>query len=370
VLVEASSDDLRGRSALRRPRAHRHVDGPRGPVAVDIGFIVCNRETYPRFFALLDALGVPTRATTMSFGVHSAESEWATSGTFAEPRFTARVLGFLAQARRDVGGDLARATTLDEYLAARRVDDEVRARFVRPLAAALWSISAERSGEFPAETWLAYLERHGMLRPVGSFEWRTIVGGARRYVDALLASLDAQVLVDTPVQRVARVESGVEIDGRRFDGAVLALHADQTLALLADASDEERELLGAFRFADNHVVLHQDERFLPRRARAAWNYDGRTVTYWMNRLQGHADGATYLVTLDPRGDARPAGVLFETTMAHPQLDRAALRAQSSLWRIQGARRLAFAGAWCGYGFHEDGVRAGEDAAARLARGLA
>jgi len=368
--------------AAPRPGGHAHtvdVDGPHGAVAIDVGFIVCNRATYPRFFGLLDALGVATRPTSMSFSTRDGDREWATSGaaTLREPRFTAAVMRFLAQARRDAGGALVRATTLDEYLVARRVDDDVRARFARPLAAALWSVAAERSGDFPAETWLRYLDAHGMLRPLGSLTWHTIAGGSRRYVDALIAATPLTLWTDTPARRLHRDAHGVtvETDGaqpgaHRFDAAVVALHADAALALLAEPSDDERAVLGAVRFADNRVLLHQDPAFLPRRARASWNYGAGTVTYWMNRLQGLDDGATYLVTLDPRGDARPADVLLEVTMAHPQLDRPALDALRWLWRIQGARQVTFAGAWCGFGFHEDGARAGEDAAARLARSLA
>jgi uncharacterized protein len=365
------------------PRAGGHVqtidvDGPHGPVAVDVGFIVCNRETYPRFFAMLDELGVATRPTSMSFSVEVGGEVWSSRGR-GPVRLLVEVVRFLRQARRDVGSGLARATSLDEYLAARRVPAEVRDRLVIPLASALWSIAPARCGEFPAETYLRFLDRHGMLRPIGSFQWHTIAGGSRRYVDALLARLPATVWTSSPVRRVERDGRGVtvEVDGahagaHRFDRAIVATHADQALGLLADRDDDERRALGGFGYGDNRVVLHGDPSYLPSRGlRASWNYAtrgaGATVTYWMNRLQGLPDEPTFLVTMDPVGAAAPGDVLHATTMTHPRFDRAAIAAQRELARLQGARRTYFAGAHLGYGFHEDGVRSGEDAAACLLR---
>jgi predicted NAD/FAD-binding protein len=367
--------------AAARPGGHVHtidVDGPRGPIAVDLGFIVCNRETYPRFFAILDELGVATHPTSMSFSVKVGDDEWSSRGR-GRIRFLVEVLRFLRQARRDVGSGLARATTLDEYLAARRVAPELRDRLVIPLASALWSIAPERCGEFPAETYLRFLDRHGMLRPIGSFQWHTIAGGSRRYVDALVARLPATIWTSSPVRSVARDGRGVTVEvggghagAHRFDRAIVATHADDALALLADADGDERRVLAGFGYGDNRIVLHGDETYLPSRpVRASWNYAtagaGATVTYWMNRLQGLPDAPTLLVTMDPTGAAAPRGVLHATTMAHPRFDRAAIAAQRELPRLQGARRTYFAGAHLGYGFHEDGVRSGEDAAARLLR---
>jgi uncharacterized protein len=218
-----------------------------------------------------------------------------------------------------------------------------------------------------------------MLRPIGSFQWHTIAGGSRRYVDALLARLPAAPWTSSPVRRVERDGHGVTVEiggahpgSHRFDRAIVATHADQALALLGDADDEERRVLGGFGYGDNRVVLHGDADFLPARGlRASWNYAtrgaGATVTYWMNRLQGLAGAPTLLVTMDPVGAAAPRDVLHATTMAHPRFDRSAIAAQREMPRLQGARRTYFAGAHLGYGFHEDGVRSGEDAAARLLR---
>jgi len=373
------------------PRAGGHVytvdvDG----VAVDLGFIVHNRERYPHFTALLDELAIPTRPTQMAFSVADGGREWGSaslSALFADRRalvdprhwrFLTEVLAFLYRARRDVRGPHAAGATLDEYLAARRVSRQVRDHFVVPLAAALWSLAPERCGDFPAVSYLAFLEQHGMLSPVRPLAWRTIVGGSRRYVDALIAKLHARgrfaLELGTPVTAVDRDATGVTVTSargrRRYDRIVLATHADAALALLADADAEERTALGAFRYSRNRTVLHTDRSFLPARpaAHASWNYvaDPDTarvaVTYSMTRLQGLPD-APYLVTLNPRRE--PAGILHETWFDHPQLDRAALAAQGLLARLSGARRTYFAGAHLGFGFHEDGMRAGKAAAARL-----
>jgi predicted NAD/FAD-binding protein len=381
--------------AAARPGGHVYTVDADG-LAVDLGFIVCNRQRYPELFRMLGELGIATRPTTMSFSVAIPDDageplEWGSASlgaVFADRRrlldrrhwrFLVEVLGFVRRARRDVAAGVARGASLDDYLARRRTSRELRERFVVPLAAALWSLAPERCGAFPAETFLGFLDHHGMLRPVRPPAWHTIVGGSRRYVDALLARLQATgrfaLELATPVTTVARDAGGVTLVAggreRRCDRIILATHADTALALLARPSAAERRVLGAFRYSENRTVLHTDRRFLPRRpaAHASWNYvadpDGSAVavTYSMTRLQGLPD-APYLVTLNPR--TRPANVLHEVTFRHPQLDRAALVAQAELPELGLAHRTCYAGAYLGFGFHEDGMRAGLAAAARVA----
>ena len=377
----AGTHDVAVFEAAARPGGHVYtVDG------IDLGFIVCNRERYPHFCRLLDELGVATRPTAMSFSVSHGGLEWASDAPFADRRrlvdprhwrFLGEVLGFLRRARRDLDGPLVAGATLDDYLAARRVSGELRERFVVPLAAALWSLAPDHCGAFPAETYLRFLDQHGMLSPIRPLAWRTVVGGSRRYVDALVERLRARRValhLATPVDAVDRDAAGVTVvaSGRehRYDRIILATHADTALALLARPTDAERAALGAFRYSRNRTVLHTDRSFLPRHAaaHAAWNYvaDPDTsqvsVTYSMTRLQGLAD-APYLVTLNPRRE--PIHILHETVFDHPQLDRAALAAQGAVARLGGAHRTHFAGAHLGFGFHEDGMRAGLAAAASL-----
>jgi predicted NAD/FAD-binding protein len=373
------------------------VPGARGPVAVDVGFIVCNRDTYPRFFQLLDTLGVRTQPTSMAFSVAAPDDdlEWGSAGLramFADPRLLGRarhwrllleVFRFLRRARRDDASGATVGRSLDEYLAQTRTPADVRAHFVVPLAAALWSLAPARCGEFPAETYVAFLRQHGMLNPGRQLDWHTIVGGSGAYVAAVERALragGAEIVVGQPVRAIQRRSGGVaiELDGgaRVVDRVVLATHADVALALLGDASDQERSALGAFSYSPNLTVLHRDTAVMPQRraAWASWNYrrvPGPTgdaevaVTYWMNALQALPDEQPLLVTLNPRAPIAPHLTLHTEHFRHPQFHRAALRAQAEIGALQGQRRTYFAGAHLGYGFHEDGLRAGELAAGRL-----
>jgi hypothetical protein len=381
--------------AAARPGGHVYtVDA--GGVAVDMGFIVHNRENYPRFCAMLDELGVPTRPTTMSFSVSHDGLEWGSeslSALFAQRRrlvdprhwkLLVDVLALLRRGRRDLpklhAMPAARTESLDEYLARVGVSREVRERFVVPLAAALWSLAPEHCGEFPAVSYFKFLDQHGMLSPLRPLAWRTIEGGSQRYIDALLARLPVALRLATPVTRIDRPRIDrrgavtIVAGGReeRFDRAIVATHANTALALLAQPTSEERRVLGAFRYSTNRVVLHTDRSFLPaaRAAHASWNYvadpDGArvAVTYSMTKLQGlpgAGAGLPYLVTLNPRRE--PSGVIHDVTFQHPQLDRLALAAQAEVAQLPGP--VQFAGAHLGFGFHEDGMRAGELAVARL-----
>ena len=373
--------------AAARPGGHVYTVDTDG-VAVDMGFIVHNRDNYPHFCALLDELGVATRPTTMAFSVAlpGDDLEWGSeslAAMFADRRrlvdrrhwrFLVEVVRFLAHARRDLGSGLVARASLDDYLEARRVVADVRERFVVPLAAALWSLAPARCGAFPAETYLRFLANHGMLRTSRPLPWHTIAGGSRTYVDALVAQLrtrGAVVHTSTPVTRIHRDARGVTVvaaSEHRFDRIVVATHADTALALLDAPSELEARTLGAFRYSRNRTVLHTDRSFLPSRLHAAWNYVGDpdgdrvAVTYSMTRLQGLPD-APYLVTLNPRRE--PARIHHEVWLDHPQLDRAALAAQPYLAHAGAPHRTYYAGAHAGFGFHEDGMRAGLAAAARL-----
>jgi len=388
----AGSHDVTLYEAAAQPGGHVHtveLDG----IAVDMGFIVCNRERYPLFFRMLAELGIATRPTTMSFSVALPHTglEWGSASLtamfadrrrIASPRhwrFLAGVLAFVRRARLDLDRGVAARLSLDDYIALRGLGPELRDQFLVPLAAALWSLAPDRCGEFPAETFLRFLDQHGMLRPVRPLAWRTVVGGSRRYVDALLAALPRDrftLRLSTPVARIARDASGVTVTAggsdHRHDRLILATHADTALALLAAPTADERRVLGAFRYSTNRTVLHRDRRFLPQRAaaHASWNYvaDPDTaqvaVTYSMTRLQGLPDDPPYLVTLNPRRD--PDHVLHEVTFEHPQFDRAALAAQTELSRIGRELHTTYAGAHFGFGFHEDGLRSGLAAAASIA----
>jgi len=390
--VLASAHDVTLFEAAPRAGGHVYtVDTDAGPV--DMGFIVHNREHYPQFCALLDRLGIASRPTTMAFSVADGSREWGSgslSAMFADRRnlasprhwrFLVRVVRFLAQARRDLAGSVLATHSLAEYLELRDVPRDVRDHFVIPLAAALWSLAPALCGAFPASTYFAFLDQHGMLAPDQPLAWHTIVGGSRCYVDALLADLQRRrftLELATPVRSIARANGitlATDRGPHRFDRVIVATHADTALALLADPTPAERAALAAFRYSHNRTVLHTDRTFLPRHpaAHAAWNYvaDPDTarvaVTYSMTRLQGLPD-RPYLVTLNPRRE--PRGILHEVDFTHPQFDRDALAARDALVGLAGTLGTYYAGAHFGFGFHEDGLRAGTEAAHRLIADLA
>ena len=390
----AGAHDLTIFEAAPRAGGHVYTVEANG-VAIDMGFIVHNRARYPQFTALLRELKIETRPTTMSFSVADGELEWGSgslSAMFADRRrlasprhwrFLVEVVRFLARAKRDLDSTLVAETSLDEYLAARATSRDLREHFAIPLAAALWSTAQDRCGEFPAITYLSFLDQHGMLSPWQPLPWHTIVGGSKRYVDALLALLALRpgrfaLELATPIQTIVRDATGVTLlaNGRerRFDRVILATHADTALELLAEPTADERAALGAFEYSVNRTVLHTDRTFLPSRAaaHASWNYVADpdsarvNVTYSMTQLQG-LPNAPYLVTLNPRRE--PRGVLHEVEFTHPQFDRRALAARAQLVRIAGTHHTYYAGAHFGFGFHEDGLQSGHAAAMRLVADL-
>ncbi|MGE0859644.1 MAG: NAD(P)/FAD-dependent oxidoreductase [Gammaproteobacteria bacterium] len=360
------------------------VDDAGRELAIDTGFIVYNARNYPNLVALFDLLDVPTRASDMSFAasLDGGRFEYAggdLAGLFAQPsnllrgrfwRMLRDVLRFYREAPGYLAGPAAE-WSLGELLARHGYSREFARDHLLPMAAAIWSASAEDIGAYPARTFIRFCDNHGLLQLSDRPQWRTVVGGSRTYVARLRESLSGAVHVGVPVTRVERGPRGPHVttaDGvtSAFDHVVLATHADQSLALLADASRDERRRLSAFRYAPNRAMLHTDRRLMPRRRRAwsSWNFladDTRSelcVSYWMNRLQSLDSARDWFVTLNPSVEPDPAQCHFTTTYAHPQFDAAAIAAQDTLWDIQGQRGTWFCGAWCGYGFHEDGLQAG------------
>lgn len=367
-----------------------HVDGR--DHAVDSGFIVHNRAHYPLLSRLFGTLGVATQPTTMSFSVHSDASgvEYnATSldGLFcqrrnlASPRFlgmVADLLRFYRNAPRLLE-EAGEGPTLGEYLERHRYGAAFRDEHLVPMASALWSSPPRQVLAFPARYLATFMANHHMLQVAGRPQWRVVQGGSRRYVEALQARWRVQVRTGTPVRQVVRHADGVEVrddaGADRFDHVVLACHSDQALGLLADADGAERAVLGAIAYQSNEAVLHTDVRLLPRnrKAWAAWNAHVPadpdapcTVSYCMNLLQGiEAPGRTFVVTLNRSEAIDPGQVIARMTYHHPVYTHASVAAQGRKATIQGVRRTWFAGAYWGWGFHEDGLRSAVDVAEAL-----
>lgn len=378
----------------RRPGGHSNTveaPGAHGPVAVDTGFIVYNISSYPNLIALLDHLGVPTAPTDMSFAVSCDDGRYEYAGSslatlFGQPsnllrpshwRMLSDTLRFFREASALVSSAEAEHLSLGAYLAANRYSPAFVSRHILPMAAAIWSTPSARILDFPLASFVRFFANHGLLQVRDRPQWRTVVGGSREYVGRMLSAAPIDVRLGDPVRSIERSETHATLRSasgeQRFDAVVVATHADDALALLADADQDERSLLGAFHYVRNRAVLHGDRRLMPQRRRlwSSWNYLGRgngndthlSVTYWMNKLQPlGAEAPPLFVTLNPLREPAPDTALRAFDYTHPMLDGRAMAAQRQLWRLQGRRRTWFCGSYFGYGFHEDGLQSGLAAA--------
>lgn len=391
--------------AERRLGGHAHThdvgltDGSRA--AVDSGFIVLNDRTYPLLQRLFGELGVATQPTEMSMGIECAGCGLAyvggrgANGIFAQRRrlVDPRFWRLLLQVRRfqklalalldepaDASGDLTYGAFLDRH----GFDQHFVAHYALPVVSCVWSMGHREAMDYPAAYLFAFLRHHGFLRIGDAPTWHTVVGGSRTYVDAVAEHLDV-VRPGMRVTALARKSDEIVLDAdpvdggpsvrQGFDKVVVATHADEALRLLTDADEDESRVLGSFGYSRNVTYLHQDTTALPAqdRARASWNYrledcaevtDRTRVSYWMNRLQGHGEADPLVVTLNPADGAAPARAIARMVYEHPTYTAASVAAQEELPALN-TDRVAFAGAYHGWGFHEDGCRAGVAAAEAL-----
>jgi predicted NAD/FAD-binding protein len=380
----ASEHEITVFEAAERPGGHANtvrVDTEDATHHVDTGFIVFNDRNYPNFERLIASLRVPWQNSDMSFGVSDGgDFEYngaSPNGLFAKRahlvtpwfhRMVADLVRFNREARallRAAGDGPSLGHWLDELRFSRAFVE----RLIVPQASAVWSADPRQMWSFPARFLVEFFDNHGMLGFRDRPRWRTIAGGSRAYVEALVAPWRKRLRLGTPVLAVTRADDHVLVRPRggepeRFDHVVLGVHSDQALRLLSDASDREHEILGAIPYQANEAVLHTDVRLLPRRRRAwaSWNYHLlpeptglATVTYHMNRLQALRADRQFCVTLNRSGAIDPDRVLRRFRYAHPVYTAAGARAQARLDEISGVGRTHFCGAYWGYGFHEDGV---------------
>ena len=352
---------------------------------VDTGFLVYNERTYPNLVALFDELGVDSIASDMSFGVSMDDGalEWA--GTSVDTVFAQRanaaspaflrmlwdILHFNRNAERFLQSANQTALTLGQLLQQQGYGARFRDAYLLPMAAAIWSSSPSDILRFPAATFLRFCLNHALLQVSDRPQWRTVAGGARHYVHKIAATLP-DVRLNTAVHSVRRNGASMRVWSdstapEDFDAVVFATHAPTTLAMLHDASETERAILGAVRYQPNTAYLHTDAALMPRRAKvwSAWNYlagakaDGQRpvcVSYWLNPLQALPFETPVIVTLNPHKPPAADRQLATFEYAHPVMDQATVRAQHQLPQIQGNGGAWFAGAWTGYGFHEDGLK--------------
>ncbi len=361
---------------------------------VDTGFLVFNHKTYPNLVALFDELNVETVATDMSFSVKlplgdrtNRTLEWAggnLDAVFAQrrnavsPRFLRMLRDILRFNQQTtamaLAGDLDSGISLGDFLRQHNYSEQFRAWYLLPMAGCIWSCPTEQMLAFPLSTFVRFCHNHGLLQVNGRPPWQTVKSGARQYVDKLLAGI-ANTELHTPVRSITRSRHGstcrIAVETaqttRLFDHVVLASHSDQSLRILKDASAEEDALLSAVRYEPNRAVLHTDASCLPanRKTWSAWNYQSENgptpkvcVHYLINQLQPLPFSSPVIVSLNPIDEPDPRCVIDQYDYAHPIFDAAAIAAQLNLPTIQGKQNTWFAGAWTGYGFHEDGLKSG------------
>ena len=383
VTVYEANDRLGGHSNTV------NVDYDGQKISVDTGFIVYNEATYPNLISLFSVLDVPTKRSDMSFSVSvgngALEYEGSVKGLVAQPtnlfkpgyyRMLADIARFFSAAPRLLEEKNDPDLTLGDFLKREGYGDGFLYDHLLPMAAAIWSCPVETMLAFPARSFVRFCVNHGLLKHVNRPQWFTVDHGSHAYVQRLAAAIErrgGQIRTAHPVRRIRRLETGVMIqepDGSetRYDQVVIGTHGDEALAILSDASDTERSLLSCFSYQNNVAVLHRDPRLMPKRHRAwaSWNYlaeDRRdmdravALTYWMNRLQGINERYPLFVTMNPFQNPDPAMEFARFNYTHPVFDTAAMRAQEKLGFIQGIRNTWFCGSYCGYGFHEDGLKA-------------
>ncbi len=368
---------------------------PQGPVThgVDTGFLVFNERTYPNLINLFAELGVETAPSDMSFSVkvpgalNGKTLEWsgtdlnsvfAQRGNLVNPRFwrmLADVMRFNALCTRIAKEQREKELQqpLSDFLRTHQFSEPFRDWYFLPMLGCIWSCPTDQMLQFPVATMIRFCHNHGLIQVTNRPQWFSVVGGARNYVEKILAGVHDKRL-NTPVRLIERDAQGVRIitDGHaeRFDQVVIATHTDQALGMLREPNTYERSLLGAIRYQDNRAVLHTDASVLPANPKtwAAWNYERAASSeressrvclhYLLNRLQRIPFTQPVVVSLNPLHDIDPATIVGEYDYAHPVFDLAAIEAQKRLPLLQGQQHTWYAGAWTGYGFHEDGLKSG------------
>ncbi len=363
--------------------------------AIDTGFIVYNERNYPILTQLFADLEVATQPSDMSFAMadDTDDVEWCGSSLralFAQGRNVARpaflrmlldIVRFNRSARRLLQEPENFGFTLDEFLEGGHYSREFIEWYLVPMGAAIWSADPTEFVRFPAAAFIRFFDNHGLLGVRDRPQWRTVVGGSAQYVNAITRSLGPGLRLATPVTSLTRTGDGVEVhtpgNVEFFDHVIVATHSDQALAMLESPTDAEREILAAIKYRANDAVLHTDERMMPRRvrARASWNWRRRhdvnapTLTYDLTRLEGLTASRRVYLTLNQTDAVDPDQVLTSMSYWHPVFDATAMSAQRRHAEISGRDAISYAGAYWGFGFHEDGARSAVDVCRALGAGI-
>ena len=368
-----------------------NVKRPSGSIPVDTGFIVYNEVSYPNLIALFDYLKIPTKPSEMSFSASLDQGEFEYAGTnlngllgqrsnIVRPRFWLMlrdILRFYKEAPAILEEPLETETSLGTYLARQNYSSCFINDHLLPMGAAIWSTTAAKMKDYPAQAFVRFFQSHGLLSLTNRPQWFTVAGGSREYVRRLTKGYQHSTRFGG-VRSVTRLSDKVVVEDHLgqisdYDHIVLACHADEALEILSDADDHEKRLLGSWQYTENRAVLHCDPSLMPKRGRvwSSWNFlsDPKSgqlcVTYWMNRLQTLETDQPLFVTLNPIHEPDHATIKQETIYSHPYFDQAALSSHTELWSLQGRRRSWFCGSYFGYGFHEDALQSGLAVAEQL-----
>ncbi len=360
-------------------------------VYIDSAFMVYNETTYPLLTRLFKELDVKTKATDMSFSVNHLPSSLEYCGTGLSGLFAQRknIFNFkhirmlldISRFRKEAGEVLTNPDyqnySLVRYIQEKKFSEDFLYKFLIPMGSAVWSMPFDQMLEFPAATLIRFFKNHCFLDLKGQLSWRICVGGSSSYRDKIMKLINAKVFTNSPVTKVFRMDHHVQVrtaqgELRSYDYVLLASHADETLKMLSDASVLEKELLSKIPYYANRGILHTDQNVMPRLKStwSSWNYrvekNGKTSTiYWMNKLQGVSKHQDYFISINDSGPIDPKKILWQTTYAHPLYSIGSQKAQERLAELNGASRVFFAGAYFRYGFHEDGLWSGLQAARAL-----
>lgn len=360
-----------------------------GSQAVDTGWIVYNGVNYPNLSALFRELGVRTRPTSMSFAVSIGEGRYEWKGSdqlltvFAQPsnllrpshlRMLLDILRLNREANAALRSGRLPTGSLGDWLRQQGYSAQLQCDYLLPMAGLIWSCSPKKAAEYPVDDFMRFFDSHSLFTATQQPTWHTVIGGSHQYVRSLLQQFRGELRLRTPVRALRRADDAVWVstdDGEQaFQQVICATHSDQALALLgAGARPEEREVLAGIPYIRSRVLLHTDTSFLPRRraAWASWNYthpvsaihdEPISGSYWMNLLQDIPGPTQYLVTLNPRREPAPGTLIRDLSYDHPHYGSASRYSHARLPAIQGQGGLWWAGAWTGYGFHEDGLKSG------------
>lgn len=360
--------------------------GPDAGTPVDTGFIVCNDRTYPGLHKLFEEWGVSVQKSNMSFSYYSETSGLQYAGTgpnglfaqrsnLARPafwRFLADIPRFGANGLRDLASGAADGLTLDQYLGKRGYSSRLIHDYIIPMGAAIWSSPPATMRAYPAEAFLRFFKNHGLLKIRDMPQWQSVRGGSHSYLKAFRRAFTGRIVTNADITAVQRTPDSAIIrrhdrEDERFDYAIIATHADEALALLAEPGERERSLLGMWRYQNNRTVLHTDTNLLPpnRRAWASWNYRRErgqgeshplSVTYHMNRLQRLNTSLQYCVTLNTSHTIDPARIIASFDYTHPLYTFESIESREKLKELNKTGRIRFCGSYFGNGFHEDAVQ--------------